>query len=35
MRLFALDDDDFIGTLAPTEGKLLYMSRVDPVLTFA
>ena len=30
---FALDD--FVGTLAPTEGKLLYMSRVDPILTFA
>jgi hypothetical protein len=27
--------DDFVGTLAPTEGKVLYMSRVDPVLTFA
>ena len=30
---FALDD--FIGSLAPTEGKLLYMARVEPVLTFA
>ena len=30
---FALDD--FIGTLAPTEGKCLYMARVDPILTFA
>jgi hypothetical protein len=30
---FALDD--FIGILAPTEGKMLYMARVDPILTFA
>jgi hypothetical protein len=30
---FALDD--FIGILAPTEGKLLYMARVDPILTSA
>ena len=30
---FALED--FIGTLAPTEGKCLYMARVDPILTFA
>lgn len=29
---FALDD--FIGTLAPTEGRMLYMARVDPILTF-
>ena len=30
---FALDD--FIGTLAPSEGRTLYMARVDPILTFA
>ena len=30
---FALDD--FVGSLAPTDGKLLYMARVNPVLTFA
>ena len=30
---FALDD--FVGTLAHTEGKLLYLARVDPILTFA
>ena len=30
---FALDD--FVGSLAPADGKLLYMARVDPILTFA
>ena len=30
---FALDD--FVGSLAPTDGKLLYMARVNPILTFA
>ena len=27
--------DTFIGTLPPKEGKLLYNSRVDPILTFS
>ena len=30
---FALDD--FVGSLAPTDRKLLYMARVNPILTFA
>jgi hypothetical protein len=29
---FALDA--FIGVLPPKEGKMLYMARVDPILTY-